>query len=142
MRDAWEWRGSRFSAREAYRLLSATEPPEDLVVVWRCRLLWRRRISLKIKIFGSLLIRGRLMTRSLRQRFVPEADAGCVMCSDATEDCSHLFFECPLVQPVWTGAALRGIDATSAAAFWRSTCQGPFRREAEWQTIFATLWAI
>ena len=141
-RDAWEWRGSRFPFREAYRSLLATEPPEDPVVVRRCRLLWRRCIPLKIKSFGWLLIRGRLMTRSLRQRFVGEADDGCVMCFGATEDCSYLFFECPLVQPVWIAVALGEIDVTAGDAFWRSICQGPFRREAEWQTIFATLWAI
>ena len=82
------------------------------------------------------------MTRSLRHRFVPEADAGCVMCSATIEDCTHLFFGCPLVQPMWIAVALGGIDTTSVAAFWRSICQGPFRREAEWMTIFATLWAI
>ena len=142
LRDAWECRGSRFSARGAYKLLSATEPMEDPDVVRQCRLLWKCRISLKIKIFGWLLIRGRLMTQSWQQRYVPEADAGCVMCSGAIEDCTHLFFECPLVQPVWTAAALGGIDAMSAAAFWRLICQGPFRWEAEWKTIFATLWAI
>ena len=40
--DAWEWRGARFSARGIYKLLLATEPTEDLEVVRRCRLLWRR----------------------------------------------------------------------------------------------------
>ena len=82
------------------------------------------------------------MTRALRQRYVPGADAGCVMCSATMEDCTHLFFECPLVQPVWAAAAVEGLDITSADAFWRSLSQGPFRREAEWRTIFATLWAI
>ena len=141
-RDAWEWRGSQFTVREAYRSLLATEPPEDPVLVRRCRLVWRRHIPLKIKVFGWLLIRDRLMTCSLRQRFVLEADDGCAMCSGATEDCSHLFFECPLVQPVWNAAALGEIDVTAGDAFWQSICQGPFRRETEWQTIFATLWAI
>ena len=32
-RDAWEWRGSRFTVREAYKSLIATEPPEDPVLV-------------------------------------------------------------------------------------------------------------
>ena len=82
------------------------------------------------------------MTRSRGQRYVLEADVGCVMCSGAIKDCTHLFFECPLVQPVWTAAALGGIDVTSAATFWRSIYQGPFQREAEWKTIFTTLWAI
>ena len=139
---AWEWRGSRFSARGVYKLLLDAKPTEDLDVVRRCCLLWRCRIQLKIKIFGWLLIRGLLMTRALRQRYVPEADASCVMCSSMFEDCTHLFFECPLVQPMWAAAALDGLDTTSADAFWRSLCQGPFRREVEWRTIFATLWAI
>ena len=116
--DAWEWRGSRFFARGVYKLLLDAEPTEDLDVVRRCRLLWRRRILLKIKIFRWLLIRGSLMTQALRQRYVPEADVGCVMCSATTEDCTHLFFECPLVQPVWAAAALEGFDTTSADAFW------------------------
>ena len=107
-----------------YGSLLATEPPEDPVLVRRCRLVWRRRIPLKIKVFGWLLIQNRLMTRSLRQRFIPEADDGCVMCSSATEDCSHLFFECPLVQTVWNEAALEGIDVTAADAFWQSICHG------------------
>ena len=124
--DAWEWRGSRFSARGAYKLLLDAEPPEDSDVVQRCRLLWRRRIPLKIKIFGWLLIRGRLMTCALRQRYVPGADAGCVMCSATMEDCTHLFFECPLVQTVWAATAVEGLDTTSADAFWRSLSQGPF----------------
>ena len=37
--DAWEWRGSRFSARGVYKLLLDAEPTEDLDVVQRCRLL-------------------------------------------------------------------------------------------------------
>ena len=80
--------------------------------------------------------------RFLWQRFVPDVDAGCVMCSDTTEDCSHLFFECPMVQPEWIAASLGGIDVKAGDAFWHSICQGPFRREAEWQNILATLWAI
>ena len=111
-------------------------------MVRRCHLLWRRQIPLKIKIFGWLLIRGRLMMRSLQQRYVPEADAGCVICSTMSEDCTHLFFECPLVQLVWAAAALDGLNTTLADVFWRSLCQGPLRREAEWRTIFATLWTI
>ena len=83
------------------------------------------------QIFYWLLIWGRLMTRSLRQRLVPEADPGCVMCSGATEDCSHLFFECPLVQPIWIATALGGINITVGDGFWHSICQGSFRREAE-----------
>ena len=141
-RDAWIWRGSRFSSREAYTKLRAAEPPEDATIVRRCRLLWRLRVPLKIKVFGWLLVWEQLMTRAARQWIFPDAAADCVMCSGATEDCSHLFFECPTVQGVWTTTCPGGPDCTSADAFWQSMCQGPFRRATEWQTIFAILWAI
>ena len=31
---------------------------------------------------------------------------------------------------------------SSEEAFWRSLGDGPFRRKAEWQTIFAILWSL
>ena len=88
-----------------------------------------------------------MMTQSIGNQKIckfrcPQILVMTIMCSGTTEDCSHLFFECPLVQPVWTAAALGGIDVTAGDTFWQSICQGLFRREVEWQTIFATLWAI
>ena len=64
------------------------------------------------------------MMRSLRQRFVSEAEDGCVMRCGATEDRSHLFFECPLVQPVWTAAALGEIDITMGDDFGSRSARG------------------
>ena len=142
VKDAWVWQGPRFSARGAYGKLMAAEPPEDPIIVRRCQLIWSRRIPLKIKIFGWLLLRGRLMTRSLRQRFVLDAATDYALCSGAVEDCSHLFFECPSSQTVWRTAKIADVDFSSGEAFWRSLVQGTGRREAQWQTIFATLWAI
>ena len=58
------------------------------------------------------------------------------------EDCSHLFFQCSLVQEAWAGAAVARLSVTSEEAFWSSLSGGFFTREANWRRIFATLWAI
>ena len=103
IRDAWVWCQPRFSAKAVYCLLCGQLPPEDIHTTQRCRLIWKRRIPLKIRIFGWLLLRRRLMTRAVRQRMLPNAPVSCPLCSWGPEDCSHLFFQCSLVQETWRG---------------------------------------
>ena len=94
--DAWIWNGPSFTTRAAYRWLRDQENPEDPLILQRCRVVWKRRLPLKIKVFAWLLLRRRLMTRSRLQRTVPDAPAECPLCAGAMEDCPHLFFVCPL----------------------------------------------
>ena len=107
-----------------------------------CRLLWKCRILLKIKLFGWLLLRQRLMTHSLQQRFRPNSPVDCPLSAGTAEDCSHLFFKCHFTQTAWRATPMSGLITTVADSFWRSINGGPFRRASEWQSIFATLWAI
>ena len=107
-----------------------------------CRLIWKRCIPLKIKIFGWLLLRQRLMTCSFRQRFCLGTSAECPLCAEVSENCSHLFFECQYAQATWRAASTSNLDFTTAESFWSSIARGPFRFAAEWHTIFANLWAI
>ena len=81
-------------------------------------------------------------TRSMSHRMVLDASAACPLCARAVEDCQHLFFVCPFAQAVWQAAGISRLVVTSAETFWRSLSGGTFRREAEWQTIFATLWSL
>ena len=94
--DAWAWSGPRFSARAAYRLLRDQEESEDPLILQPCRLVWKCCLPLKIKVFAWLLARQRLMTRSLRQQMVLNSHMECPLRTGAAEDCSHLFFVCPL----------------------------------------------
>ena len=50
-----------------------------------------------------------------------------------------MFFVWPLAQEVWQAAGVGRLVETLEEVFWRSLSGGSFRREAEWQTIFATL---
>ena len=98
--------------------------------------------SPKIKLFSWLLLRQRLMTRLFRQRFCPGSSAECPLCGGVSEDCLHLFFECTFAQASWRAASTSSLDVSTAESFWSSIGRGPFRRAAEWNTIFANLWAI
>ena len=135
--DAWGWRYSSFSVRAVYRLLRGQEPSEATALVRRCQVIWKQRLPLKIRIFGWLLVRPRLMTRAMRHHIVPRAVMNCPLCDGEIEDCSRLFFTCPMVQESWqtTGAARPTVS--SDEEFWSS-----FRRETAWRRVFATLWAI
>ena len=136
------WSGPSFTVRAVYRLFRDQGELEDLLLLQRCCLVWKRRLPLKIKVFAWLLLRRRLMTRSLRQRIVPDSPVECAVCARAVEDYLHLFFALPLAQEVWLAAGVGWLVVTSEEALWRSFSGGSFCREAEWQTIFATLWSI
>ena len=141
--DTWAWHGARFSAWNVYHHLQELEGSSDTTMLLKCcRIIWKRRIPLKIKIFSWLLLRQRLMTRSFRQRFCPGSSAECPLCGGVSEDCSHLFFECTFAQASWRAASTSSLDVSAAKSFWSSIAWGPFRRAAEWNTIFANLWAI
>ena len=100
-RDWWVWCNSSFSTREVYHLLRRQEAPEDPQLVCRSQLVWKQQLPLKIRMFEWLLLRRHIMTRTLRHRFDQEAPAVCLLCNEAEEDYSHLFFQCSLAQAAW-----------------------------------------
>ena len=128
--DAWVWTGPHFSARAAYRLLRDQEDSDDPLLLLRCCLVRKRHLPLKIKVFAWLLLQQRWMTRSLRQRMVPNSPVECPMCTWAVEDCSQLFFACPLAETVWQVAGVNRLVVTSEEAFWQSLGGRTFHHEA------------
>ena len=47
-RDAWVWRQPPFTVMAVHHLLCGQLPPENIYITWRCRLIWKRHIPLKI----------------------------------------------------------------------------------------------
>ena len=140
--DGWAWCETSFSVRAAYRRLRTPVGSEDPLFLRLWRRMWRSRIPLKVRVFLWLLLRWRLMTRSLRQRWDPHSSADCVLCRSGVEDCDHLFVRCRLAQAVWTMTRGGQAQASSLEVLWRAMADGPYRRGAEWHLIFATLWTI
>ena len=127
--NVWEWRSGLSSVYRCFQDLEST--PDSSMLLKCCCLLWKCRIPLKIKLFSWLLLRQTLMTRSLRQRFCPDAPTECPLCAGTAEDCSHLFFECHFAQMAWRATHMCGLDMSTADSFWRSISVGPFRRASE-----------
>ena len=131
-----------FSVRAIYRLLRGKEPSEDTALVQRCRVIWKQCLPLKIRIFGWLLVRRRLMMRAMSHRLVPGAITNCPLCDGEIEDCSLLFFTCPMIQEAWQTSGAACPTLSSGEEFWSSFIDNSFRRETAWRRVFATLWAI
>ena len=140
--DKWLWSSTVFSTRAAYGQLGTGSPSNPASTLAACRLIWKRRIPLKVKIFGWLLLRQCLPTRYAHSRWSPKVSASCPMCSREDEDCTHLFFQYPVAQEAWNLKGTFGVDTRLAESFWDSTRHGPYRCEAEWQKLFALLWAL
>ena len=140
--DAWNWSGQFFNVRAVYLRLRERVVPEDPLFLRLWHRVWKSRTPLKIRIFVWLLLRQRLMTRSFRQRIAPDSARDYVLCGANLENCEHLFVLCPISQAVWRSVGVARSTLTSLEDFWRSIGDGPYRRVAEWQLIFATLWSI
>ena len=78
----------------------------------------------------------------MRHRLFPGAVMNCPLCDGEEEDCSHLFFTCPMVQEAWQTAGVARLVTSSDEEFWSSLIDRSFRRETEWRRVFPTLWAI
>ena len=140
--DAWLWPHFMFSAKAVYRLLRGQAPPEADSLVLHSWVVWKQRLPLKIRLFGWLLLRSRLVTRVMRRRMIPGAIVSFLLCAGEDEDCSHLFFACPMVQEAWRAAGVARLVVSSDKAFWNSLIDSALRREMDWRQVFVTLWAI
>ena len=140
--DGWTWCEPRFSVRGAYRRLRAQAASEDPLFLRIWRRIWRSSILLKIREFLWLLLRRRLMTRSLRQRMVPNASAECAMCGAIPKDWDRIFIRCPVAQVVSTLTKFVCPRPPSLEVLWRPMADGPYRRRTEWQLLYATLWVL
>ena len=101
--DCWKWRADpngQYTTRSAYLLMQgeATEEINDGVFTE----LWKLQIPPKAAIFAWRLIKDRLPTKlNLRRRQIQLSDYLCPFCMNMEEDASHLFFNCPKIQPLW-----------------------------------------
>ncbi|XP_037427324.1 uncharacterized protein LOC119292673 [Triticum dicoccoides] len=92
--------------------------------------LWAARSTLKIKVFGWLLLSDRLNTRNMlkRRHYNIGDDYNCLLCDQQIEETvEHMIFQCPFSQRCWsilgitwqqTGSRLRWISM--AAHDWSS----------------------
>ena len=111
VRDAWEWENAPFSIHKAYQRIRGRQGTEDETTIRACQTIYQQKFPLKVKIFGWLLLRRRLLTRVFWKKMYPDASKECVLCREGKEDCKHLFFICSFAHTIW---AFKGITAVEA----------------------------
>lgn len=98
--DAWIWPFNKGSYRpKSFYMHEHANIVADPIFQW----IWKCSCTLKIKMFGWLLLMDRLNTRDMLQRRHWHVDDDtCVLCpSNIHEDIVHLFFSCTFSQRVW-----------------------------------------
>ena len=73
--------------------------------------LWKSKTTMKLKVFGWLLLSDRLNTRNmLKHRHYNIGNTfGCLLCPTCTDETvEHLFFECPFSLHCWAKIGMQG----------------------------------
>ncbi|KAL2944091.1 LINE-1 retrotransposable element ORF2 protein [Bienertia sinuspersici] len=103
MNELQNWH--KFSVKKVYMALSE----ENSKVFWH-RNVWGRLAIPKHKFCAWLAVQERLKTKDRLEKIGVVSDTGCVLCQEASETWSHLFFQCKyskqLIQEIsqWLGA--------------------------------------
>ena len=102
--DYFVWRNSvsaqpsNFSTTTLWKTLH----PDPPVVNWVSIVWFKNRIP-KHAFIAWLVMRNRMSTRDKLRHWGLHVPAECLLCGAADETTSHLFFECPFSQEVWSG---------------------------------------
>ncbi|XP_078178597.1 uncharacterized protein LOC144572798 [Carex rostrata] len=120
-------------------------------VKWEFRFIWKLKIPPTVRVFGYLLLHGRLLTHDVMINRGLSCDTQCEVCHQCPlETAKHLFFQCGHARQVWrllssmlgfnllqTGDTVQAIVSNSGRA-----CQRRIPR-SQWGTLFfAVCWFI
>lgn len=102
--DIWVWNNNptiSFSVRDAYALIGQQQGhAEEESFKFLCQ----KTVPSKIGAFGWRLMYNRLQTKDnlLKRNILPQGgDANYILCNEALESCSHLFFSCKAAYCIW-----------------------------------------
>ena len=107
--------------------------------------IWKCSCTLKIKVFGWLLLMDRLNTRDMMQRrHWNIQDDTCVLCqSSFHEDRVHLFFSCNFSQRVWNYLGISWPASPNQSTFMMaSASRKDFNRPFYSEVVFIAAWNI
>ena len=89
--NRWEWIGAHFSLRGSYKKLCEGQYEESLPINRAFNFIWRQKVPLKVRFFGWLLLRRKLMTQVFHGRLYLETSVECTLCL-IVRTIVHIFF--------------------------------------------------
>jgi hypothetical protein len=111
--------GKPYTSRSAYAALDQVAGTPDA----HGRHIWTTRVPNKVKIFAWLYFKDRLSARTnLFAKHILDYES-CQRCSNATEDCLHVFFGCPTSAELWEKIGLSSIALLSDTEVWSANMQ-------------------
>ena len=93
------WGNSRFAASKLYKMAFLSSP-----VPASFKLIWKSKVTPRVKFFAWLILLDRLNTKSMltRRNFNVQPNCHCVLCTEGIEESiEHLFFSCEFARKVW-----------------------------------------
>lgn len=93
------WGNSKYAASKLYKLAFLT-----VSVPSSFALIWKSKVTARIKFFAWLILLDRLNTRSMlvRRHFNVQPNSNCVLCTSGEEETfDHLFFGCCFARSCW-----------------------------------------
>ncbi|KAG2326666.1 hypothetical protein Bca52824_009394 [Brassica carinata] len=88
----------QFNTQQTWQLTRLHTPR----VNWS-KAVWFRGATPRYSVLTWIAVHDRLATRTRIQRWSPQADAQCVLCSGHLETREHLFFSCSYSKQIWKG---------------------------------------
>lgn len=93
------WGSNRYAATKLYKLAFLSMPASACF-----RLLWKSKVTPRVKFFAWLIFMDRLNTKSMlaRRNFNVQPNCHCVLCAEGVEETiEHLFFDCVFARQCW-----------------------------------------
>ena len=146
-RILWLWtKNNEYTANSFYKMVVSAGK-----TVWAYRFLWQLKIPPTVRVFGYLLLHGRLLTHDVMMHRGLQCNLRCEVCQRCSlETATHLFFQCYQARRCWAslnamlGCNMVSIGDTVQATVIKSwkACKRRMSRNEWGPYFFAVCWFL
>ena len=140
IKDVWSyiWGRTEYTARRFYKLCF-----RDVKAHKTYHWLWKSKVTVKIKVFGWLLLSDRLNTRDMLKRRHCNVgdDLSCLLCGHAQEDVDHMILNCPFSKQCWSRLGMNPEHHTTRLS-WLETAKKNWNKPMFMETFLQASWSI
>ena len=139
--DTWEycWGSKDFKANRYYKFYF-----RDVKAHQSYHWLWKSKVTLKIKMFGWLLLFDRLNTRNMlkRRHYNIGDDLSCLLCNQQVEeDVEHMIFQCPFSTNCWSKLGITW-EESGSRLHWISKASNDWNKPLFMEIFLQAAWSI
>ncbi|XP_037418890.1 uncharacterized protein LOC119283440 [Triticum dicoccoides] len=140
IKDVWSyiWGTTEYAARRFYKFCFRNVKAHK-TYHW----LWKSKVTVKIKVFGWLLLSDRLNTRDMlkRRHYNVGDDLSCLLCGHAQEDVDHMILNCPFSKHCWSRLGMNPEQHTTRLP-WLETAKKNWNKPMFMEAFIQASWSI